>query len=256
MCRQRRHTARGAGAVGSTLQHAAPRCNTRQPLLQCEIIMMMISPALHCNTRHHTHTHTQTHTISHTHTLSLSHTHTRTYTLSHIRTHTPTRTPTHTNTHNTHTQTLTHTHTHSLPLYLTHTSTHTTSAYTQLPLVLPRALQPLKHILLHLAHLLPMSRTFSPSLLLSPSSCTRTCVLLRVRMRQWACVYIYTRGYKCIGTVQYNTYTTHQQSFVHCHARVHMRMSAGVYVVRMSSSAEVYMRVHAQMCRIDIDKYI
>ena len=127
MCRQRRHTARGAGAVGSTLQHAAPRCNTLQPLLQCEIIMMMISAALHCNTRHHTHTHTQTHTISHTHTLSLSHTHTRTHTLSHIRTHTPTRTPTHTNTHNTHIHThkLTHTHTHILSLSISHTQAHT-----------------------------------------------------------------------------------------------------------------------------------
>ena len=30
VCWQRRHTARGAGAVGSTLQHAAPRCNTLQ----------------------------------------------------------------------------------------------------------------------------------------------------------------------------------------------------------------------------------
>jgi len=30
VCRQRRHMARGAGAVGSTMQHAAPRCNTLQ----------------------------------------------------------------------------------------------------------------------------------------------------------------------------------------------------------------------------------
>ena len=208
---------------------------------------------LHTCTRTHAHKCTLFHTYTHPFTHLLTHTHTRTHTHSHIHPHIYPHVHLHIQTHTTHTYTHPHihilTHTHSLPLYLTHTSTHTTSAYTQLPLVLPRALHALKHILLHLAHLLPMSRTFSPSLLLSPSSCTRTCVVLRVRMCQWACVYIYTRGYnvyiytrgyKCIGTVHYNMYTTHQQSFVHCHERVHLRMSAGVYVVRMSVSAGVY----------------
>ena len=87
VCQQRRHTASGAGAVGSTLQHAAPRCNARQPLLQCEIIMMMISPALHCNTRHHSATYGTTlhHTLQHTlqHTLEYTVLHTLQHTLQH-----------------------------------------------------------------------------------------------------------------------------------------------------------------------------